>query len=61
MGKFCRNKLPNMFNDFAKIHTNILISQNKSRAYGISLLEIYGFHLFVYLTMAILLLLNRSG
>lgn len=51
-----------MFNNFAKIYTNILISQNKLMAYDISLLEMYGFQLFVYLNLAVfLLLLDRSA
>lgn len=57
-----RNNLPSMFNNFAKIHANILISKYKPVVYDISLLEMYGFQFFVYLHMAsFLLLLNRSG
>lgn len=62
MHMLSRNNLPNMFNNFAKIHANILISKYKPMVYDISLLEMYGFQFFVYLHMAsILMLLNRSG
>lgn len=39
-----RNNLPSMFNNFVKIHANILISKYKPVVYDISFLEMYGFN-----------------
>lgn len=56
------NNLPDMFNNFDKIHANILISKYKPVVYDIRLLQMHGFQFFVYVHMAsFLLLLNRSG